>query len=247
MIYPVTFCSAGVRIWVRLTPDNHGEDLSTVVRITHTIGKPAEWWTDDMYEDGGNYDLIEQVMGTSWTNDESGLGWSFTTQMHHWALTHGIAPGQPFLLEIDEPTWDCDYFGECDMDVSGGIVEIEQWPHERVLRAWQGWLKQRENYRERARKGMRELIKKRETDKNAMYISHFCYEGSGYGYGKMTSAWRLSSTHTQVKGCCKSTYPELLTERGEPGEESMVVKARLLAKAKEVYGVNPDSLRVRYC
>jgi hypothetical protein len=55
-----------------------------------------------------------------------------------WMALHGIAPGQPFQVEIESPTYSGpDYWGEYDWSAGDWrLMQIEPWSKTRVVRAW---------------------------------------------------------------------------------------------------------------
>lgn len=244
MIYPITFFPDEVRVWVRLRPDETSEDLEPRVRITHTIGTPPSWYTDDMYEDGGQYDFIREAMHLDGRyREESGLGWTFVAEMTQWALRRGIAPGQHFQIWMREPQYERDYWGEVDESQEAGLLEVEPWPVERIRQAWEGWLKQRRSALDRARLQMRALSERRERDISAMYITS--YHWSSYCWEPSMVRWMLRSKHHKVKGFNKYTQNELMREEG-PAAESLAIRARLLERAQEKYGIQPEKVPQRH-
>lgn len=248
MIYPITFFPDEVRLWVRLRPDETSEDLEPRVRITHTIGTPPSWYTENMYEDWGQYDFIEDCMHLDRTyREESGFGWSFTSTVTEWALRNGVAPGQHFLLWMREPQYQQDYWGEVDEWQEGGVLEVETWGAERIQRAWKGWLRQRETARKRARLQMKALNERRERDISAMYITsyHWSSHWSSHCWEPSMVRWMLRSEHHKVKGFNKYNPNELMREDG-PAAESLAIRARLLERAQEKYGIQPERVPYRH-
>lgn len=240
MIYPITFFPDEVRVWVRLRPDETSEDLKPRVRITHTIGTGPSWYTEEMFEDGGQYDFIEDLMDVVWHHrEESGLGWTFSSRFTEWAFRNGVAPGQHFLLWIREPQYEQDYWGEVDEWQEGGVLEVEPWPADRIRQAWEGWLKQRLCARDRARIQMRALNERRERDTSAMYITSYHWSSPSM------VRWSLRSKHHKVKGFNKYSQNALMSEEG-PATESQSIRARLLDLAQQKYGIQPEKVPYHY-
>lgn len=59
-----------------------------------------------------------------------------------WLLQEGIAPGQPFLLEVIQPTYSYGYYGDCDVEYDYDIVKVQPWTPEAVARAFERVLRQ---------------------------------------------------------------------------------------------------------
>lgn len=101
------YCPSEVRVWFSMHPDHFREDLCLRERGRDRIGTPPEWFTDDPI---GRCEEVLDLYG-SFRSVDSGEGWVFTERSTLWALEHGIAPGQPFLVRISEPQWSQDYYG----------------------------------------------------------------------------------------------------------------------------------------
>ena len=73
----------------------------------------------------------------------------------NWAIVHGIAPCQPFALEILEPkyfTTSTQDGTEHDVEVGANLVWVEPWPAERVAKVWSVMLRKLERWNEEGRK-----------------------------------------------------------------------------------------------
>lgn len=233
--YTAHFSEPEVRVWLRLRPDNYSEDLEPSERITRTIGRPPEWFVEDMWQ------TIEDACSPPWHCVESGEGWYFTETWTRWALRRGIAPGQPFLLRIEEPVWSQDYYGECDSSIEGEVVRMEEWSKQRIVNAWHGWQQQQLRARERARCNMRKLKQRQRLDRSAMYVR-------SYSWGVHSQAlvrWSIYSRHRQVKGSSKGSCGELLREEG-PAESSTDVRDALLKRASCELGIPLEKLKFVY-
>lgn len=70
----------------------------------------------------------------------------------HWALEHGVAPGQPFLLRINEPEYTrCggyDGYDEFDVDWSYEFIRAVPWSRDKALRSWAAFTSNLEKYYE---------------------------------------------------------------------------------------------------
>lgn len=99
------------RVWLCFAFGNHfdANDWDIVECATHSLGKRPEW--------------IDEELGFS--------GWDFILETYpedfrpKWALAHGIAPCQPFLVELQPPRYSTDYYGESDVDFEWELIRIE--------------------------------------------------------------------------------------------------------------------------
>jgi hypothetical protein len=163
-----------VRIWLRLSPEDgfELEELSSV----ELVGEPPEWLDTDVRESGW-----DSVLGVPWlhtTKDEDGNDWSEGLLL--WALWEGIAPGQPFLVELLKPHWyrcgGYEYPDEWDVEYSAEVLAVYPWPTKRVADAWERELKDTLADRKQIAKERRELKKLQETDVSSMSLvrTDFC-------------------------------------------------------------------------
>lgn len=117
-----TYTGRHVRVWVRWTRDGELEEVGSYME-----GSPPEWWAGD----GWRAELEEVVYGCEWPET---------------LLLHGLAPGQPFLLEIYPPRVyrSGEYGSETDAAWDWSIVSRAPLaPHLAAIR-WEVWLRDQE-------------------------------------------------------------------------------------------------------
>ncbi len=122
------------RLWCVFPVHSRLEVRAASLRGTLHLGKPPEWLREEVAQQGLG-DFVEASLGIPWL----GLGrWA----RMRWAMRHGIAPGQPFLVEVDPPEhtssstpdgteWDTRYSGE--------VLAVMPLPPEEVARRWEVW------------------------------------------------------------------------------------------------------------
>jgi len=88
-------------------------------------GPVPPWW------EWVNEDLLNYMFTGKASHDTEALVAEF--------LQMGIAPGQPFL--IDMTFMSTCYGDEYDYEVDWELVAVEPWSAEQVLAAWEEWLK----------------------------------------------------------------------------------------------------------
>lgn len=97
---------------------------------------PVDWWPWWM-DDGPD---LHDVLGVSVRSPrvmEFGQEWS--EPWRHWALTHGIAPGQLFCVEYDEPEVSKSGYEVVEYDIhwAGAVVEVIPIPPAVAARRWE--------------------------------------------------------------------------------------------------------------
>ena len=117
-------------------------------------------------------------------------GWS-TQHMLEWAMTSGIAPGQPFMVEMSEPvyseTWtDCGL--EHDVEYPWDVHYVVPWGALRAARAWEREFQAQRDEQEALAKRARHLRHLERTTPKAMYLmrdgycpkEHSCSDHEGW-------------------------------------------------------------------
>jgi hypothetical protein len=192
-----------VYVWLWL--EEYDEDLEIEECAASSIGDMPEWLDPELGQGGW-----ESIISPTWTTVESGLGWCFARTWTTWALREGIAPRQPFQLEVHPPRY-CrcggyEYPDEWDVEWTWDIVRIERWPQERVLKAWDRWTRRVKCYDEYARSRMKTFLEKQTTDIKSMYVHTSWYWPSGT-YDEMSPPGgvrvKLCSDHRDVDGIAK--------------------------------------------
>ncbi len=115
-------------VWAQLVPDGLGSlEAETLAPLPdHWDGEP------DHYYDGGAW-LHEEISALDW-KFFLGIPWREGLE---WAMEHGIAPYQPFLIWIEPPIYSRDYWGETDVDPGEwDILAITPLSAEEILENW---------------------------------------------------------------------------------------------------------------
>ncbi|WP_426751752.1 hypothetical protein [Myxococcus sp. Y35] len=220
------------RVWLAL--DRRTLDLVEADSLGKPmdVGAPPEWLAYEL-EDGW-----DNLVGYPY-RDEGRIAW---------ALGHGIAPGQPFLVEVDPPHYskhwtDCGY--EYDTDYSSELIRVAPLPPEDAARRWEVWLwwaALDRDARERADAAQRATAEAQRalalTDPSALYLTSDVYSTRG-DWDYLPSGWRvyLNSAHLQL-GSRVLVYGE------DDGGDHAKAWAMLLERAAKVLpNVRPEYLR----
>jgi len=220
------YTPSSARIWMQLVEDDRCEFFLEEVGDVDEIGTPPQWLTEEKSNVG-----IEDMMSFERRSAESGLGWSFSETMLHWALERGIMPEVPFLVEIEEPLWTGpDYYGECDVDYYADIVYIPPFDPVAAADYWANFLERLQRYRRDARAEMRLLKMRRIEDVGAMYTSSFVY---GREWQPSGICIQLNSRHTNVLGFHFGNQNSLGEGRDDEGDHEKAWAA-LYEKVKDL-------------
>jgi hypothetical protein len=124
-------------LWCRLVPDH--ADLYLEELDVLQEGNSPPWMVDD-----SSFCLQDVVTPDSRYERVDGLelrcGWT------RWALEHGVAPGQPFLLRVHATEGSSSFNGETteyDSWNDWELLRVRPWPARKVLRSWTRWLADR--------------------------------------------------------------------------------------------------------
>lgn len=235
-------------VWYAL--EYEGEDLEPFECARQSFGRMYEGTTYELHEGG----MLDMMIGIGWKHEDSGEGWSFTSSWLYFALTHGIAPGQPFLVRHGKPdhyTTHTQEGTEHDVDFDSEVVRVLPWSAARVLRRWAKFLHIMKQDRESYRQSMRDLRRLRATDVDAMFLQHSIYPTS------RQSSWEipggkciaLCSNHTRCQALSKFAWHELLQVRNEAGNRDEAMAALLLKVRTELPHLDVDTIKalpVRY-
>lgn len=203
------FFSDGVLVWMRFrVGDWLGVDLGIERCATSSAGDEPEWLRDE--ESNGGWDVI--------------LGKPLTPRpWMTFALQHGIAPGQPFLLWLERPKYyRCSYeYDEYDCDYQWDIVRVMPRTAEQSAAAWASAIARDALAEARNRRRAEAERQRRETDVDAMYLR-------GFNYGGIDCAW--AGNGTGVKLLSRHGHAELAEGRDDKGSLDLA-KERLIAVA----------------
>jgi hypothetical protein len=181
------------------------------------VGEVPEWWlqTDDLDEVLGMHMSPRIAFGT-------GESWIPYTQ---WALENGIAPGQPFQLEIDLPTVHRSGWETIEYDVEWQFIVVQVQPLPAV-RAAQRWARHFRKLAASSELDRRESIERREhllRNTGAMTVRRELFIGTWSGSGKDRTRFTLYGPRNAyiASGECedgdkeaeKSTYAQVAFDR----------------------------------
>lgn len=108
MPYVDSFTTTAIRVWLVYDP----LDGITRMDVDDTIGEPPDWFDLEVTETGWEYLL--------------GLDSSRPMKILTWGLNEGIAPGQPFLVDVSFPFYSrvwTDLGYEYDVEVTVEVVD----------------------------------------------------------------------------------------------------------------------------
>lgn len=108
---------------------NDGPDVLEVYPDEEEAYSPLLRWYEAEMNNDSSHRLLLGVDAYGWE------GWPA------WMLEHGIAPTQLFRLRIQPPQYDCDYWGEWDVEYGDyEVVWREHMSNERSAALWASWL-----------------------------------------------------------------------------------------------------------
>ena len=89
------------------------------------------------------HNIMLEVNAIGWEDIFDVDGCSSIEGLAKWLLTEGIAPGQPFRVDMTVTysrgsRWDT----EPETNYEWDIIELEYWEPERVMRAWEDWMQE---------------------------------------------------------------------------------------------------------
>lgn len=170
--YTDVLLPTAVRVWYRLHADGC-RDLHPVQCAHDVIGMSPDWWEED---------LETAVSLDRWANRTQIGGFTINQGWVHWALTHGVAPGQAFLVHIPEPIGSGEG-DDYDEDWDYELLEIAPSSAAVTQRRWEQFLRKQQAYRELAMQSYQAGRHRLYSDTSAMYVRHSNYEPSGAAYG----------------------------------------------------------------
>lgn len=222
-----------LRIWLRCVDGGEDVYLEQIEdRTVQDIGEVPEWFREELSQGG-----LDGMIDHRHLTIESGVGWVFAQTWTQWMLENGLVPGQPFRVGIDKPHYyKCSYeYDEWDCEWNSWIDAIEPWPAKRSLKALTNLQRRADAYRGSARRAMEELVEKRKTDIDAMFLSRQWYWSShahtdSYPDGILV---KLCTKHTDVKGFGKFSWGDMVQGRDDDGKYEVAL-ANLIENAKKI-------------
>ena len=221
------------RIWCRLV--HGGFDLEVEECGTY-VNARGEKLDNEIRETG-----IEYLLGCSHLSRPTGYGWDFGIGRTQWALETGIAPTQPFLVEIDEPHYyqsgGYEYPAEWDVDIGWEIVHLAPWKPEQILKAWDRWLKEQNATFAKVAEDQRQLLESQKEPKG-LYLVQFRHpsdcDSDGWPYGPWKVRFQLKTENCRSK---KFGYQRPVLAWGETFVEDEEKKALddIVKRTLEIY------------
>jgi len=174
MLEPLTdlyVADGPVYLWLKLLPGYRDLDLHECGE--DEAGAKPEWLKEEIGQSG-----VEGIIRNEWKL--AGHSWAY------WGLTEGIAPGQPFCVEIHPPHWyRCSYeYDEWDIEWTWDLVQVLPRTPEKAAKSWQQYWDAERRYEKKRARIKERLEQKRQHDPSALYLRWSPYYGGG-GYDDM--------------------------------------------------------------
>ena len=225
-----------VRVWLML---DSSDDLSLNECGTDDIGTPPEWYRYER-ENMGWGDILD--IGYQGEQDERAL---------NWAIREGLAPDQPFLVELPHPVYskswtECGY--EYDTSYEPEIIKKAKWSPKRAAKAWEkemeGIMKARAFKRERAEK-LRHLQRSDVASMRLCFTIYFGGHQSLYDDMTVPSGIRYTLESTANLEGKKLNWPTATLASGEDdrGDSQVAMKRLVEAAMKELPGLSEARIR----
>jgi hypothetical protein len=172
---------------------------------------------------------LQLLLEIPWKTEELPEGWSVRRSVMEFAKANHLALGQPFQVRANAHPYSCETDCGTEYDVNYTCTILGREPIEPVIaqERWTAWEAKDRGRVTEMRAAMRELVRLRQTDVSALYVSSFSYGNQGVAY-------RLCSNHTRVSGSPKGTYADLLEARSDVGDHELC-KAQLREKAMALF------------
>jgi hypothetical protein len=131
-------------------------------------------------------DDVSSILSSGWTIVKIG-GIEFQREWTYWALEMAVAPGQPFLVRIQQPKWtqsgwespewDCDWYWD--------LIRVMPRTDRQTLQAWEGFFKFQMAFEQQQIELTRRFEVLRIQDLRAMYVekSHYSWGSYDPDYG----------------------------------------------------------------
>jgi hypothetical protein len=208
-------------VWLRWSLCGDAWDLDLRSASIAMIGTATEWLSDELSHDG-----FDGIIHTPWLHIELPDGIEFNVGGLHLAASLGLAPGQPFLVEIEPPrSYRTSYeYDEWDVEWTWEIVRRIPWSTEQAGRSWLRTMEQVERRRERH---VRRTLAERElrrTDVAAMYIHRDVYWPNGQS--EWTAPKGIIARLTSRRGHAWMVEGRDDQGRWEWAREAMIANAR---------------------
>ena len=133
----------------------------------------------------------------------------------------GVAPGQPFLVRIQQPKWTCSGWETPEWDCEWYWDFIRAMPRtdKQVLQAWKGFFKFRDAFQRQQIERVRRLEALRKYDLRALYVEKGSYSWGSYdpdyGHEGVGLEIQLKTKRTRLSGMLQSYHPTLASGRSK--------------------------------
>lgn len=170
------YSKAVIQVWLK--PDAQDGLKLVEVDPDESVGPSPDWLDYDVKEIGWDYILDSSYCSSS--PDEYGNRWPEGRM--RWCLEEGIAPGQPFLVELPRPYHSVSHTQngtEYDTDYEPEIIAIFPWKPSRAAKVWARELKAEMSYRQAEAARRRKLHSVQHHDTDKMFLSMDVYFAPG--------------------------------------------------------------------
>lgn len=202
-----------------------------------SVGELPEWYDRDVTELGW-----ESILGSLGCG-----GWEWAGDLN-WLVAYGIAPGQSFLVHLDEPRWyRCGEYGsESDCEYDWELLRVQPLSPAIVRARWERAVRGERAARAYSRKRMAELECLRRTDVKSMYVKCDVYFASGQStYDDMTMPsgirYTLASRASLPKE--RGTVAYLLSGEDDEGDHDKAFERLVERAMKELPGLPEEKIR----
>ena len=152
-------------VWLQMEFDYRG-DLKPRSIAENVVGTPPGWLEE--YTEFGTYDLFGQLTGGMMTRGPL----SFYLSGAYWAMTQGLAPKQPFLVQLKKPhhyrcSWE---YEEYDVEFESILVRALPVEPREAARRWDRFLKRTRAYQRLALRDHQKKMRRMVNDVKAMHV-----------------------------------------------------------------------------
>lgn len=213
------------------------------------VGELPEWYPSEVRDAGW-----ASILDVTWCHsspDVDGNDWN--ESWLRWGLHEGIAPRQPFLVELPSPYYskvETQDGTEYDIEFYPRIIQVLHWPLTRIAKVW-GWELEKElddrlatvNYRQKLRYLQRTAVCSMYLERSWYYAERYIDEMSPPGGVR----YQLCSTASLNGNKSLGQYPictaTLASGEDADGNQTQALD-RLIANAvKELPGLSPETIK----
>lgn len=216
--------------WFTLENGSGCWDMELVDAAEETVGE-LDSRIESEVEQMGWEDLLDI---DNWHQTDEYRGRSWRSGKMHWALEHGLAPGQPFLVRFGKPEYSAPSYYDGEVDVTYDVEFVRALPldplvaSERWLLCLEQWIEDRDA----SIAADAHWAHRHQTEVEWMRLHCQTY-GGGYGLGSIGVRYSIVSEITADDGYLHRQT--LLCESSDRGDNTEA-KAKLFEKAKAELG-----------